>query len=710
MAQQKVRLVAFAWGHHYVNHLLDFALSAALAPGNLPALAAVFDCTAVIVTEEKLFDYVRTHPTTRKLEQVCPVELVPLDDLISDPWQYGMTVTYALFRGFADLGPAMTETYILFLNADFVLADGCYSRLIDRIRSAERVHLAPSYCAVEEYVRARLRKTRKQNDGILAIPPRDMAALILGHPHNTIRAKTVNQSIFEFEYADQFYWKVDAHTLIGHQMPIALIGMRPERELTDLNMFWDWGIVYEFCPSKQLTVIGDSDNFLIMELRSKGRSMESISFGRSSPKQVARQLKGHMTRYQLDNARYELLLHSRDLPSDLADAQRQLRAYVEEVRRHLSSFPSYRGKHPQWAYHLRHFRWRLERKSIRSRWARISSAIEREQGDLTKERDLIDEYLSNDDREQALRYLESEYENTLQGLHQQLQGSHQELARLDRQLQTRTRFAARFYRRIAGASYAYRVSRRRLRKLIRRVADNRALRILAVCPIHSLLFGILEDIPGLHMHLTFESVADGALRILPQAAPNFDLCLIELTDLEAPGTKEFLDKVAAQIRKPGTLLVHWHDQGVVPLRSVHNQIVQFALDRASYANANYAGSWASACATRALHQMRNTPARRRLVPFARLAALAVLAELRERARKTQVVTIPKHCSSATFHIEIPSRESIALVADPMVTGSAKPALTNARSRTSETEVAAQQTKTRTTVLARLPDKRASGAV
>jgi len=703
MARQKVRLVAFAWGRHYVDDVLDFALSAALAPGNLPALATVFDCSAVIVTEEKLFDYVRAHPITRKLEQVCPVKLVPLDDLVSDSWQYGMTVAYALFRGFADLGPAMTETYILFLNADFILADGCYSRLIDHIRSAERVHLAPSYCVVEEYVRARLLKTRRQNKGILAIPPRDLAALILGHPHNTIRAKTVNQSIFEFEYADQFYWKVDAHTLIGHQMPIALIGMRPECELRDLNTFWDWGIVYEFCPSKRLTVIGDSDDFLIMELRSKGRSVESILFGRSSPKKVARRLEGHMTRYQSDNAQFELLLHSRELPSNLADARRRLRAYVDDVGRHLSSIPSYRGKHPQWTYHLRHFRWRLERKSIRSRQARISSAIERAQGELTKERDLIEQYLSNDDREQALRYLEAEYESKLQGLHQ-------EFARLDSQLQTRTQSAAaRFYCRIVGAPYAYRVSRRRLRNLIRRVAGGRALRILAVCPSHSVLFGILEDIPGLHTHLTFESVAGGALRMLPQAAPNFDLCLIELTDLEAPRTKELLDTVAAQISEPGTLLVHWHDQGTVPLRSVHNQIVQFTLDRACYANANYAGSWASACVARALHQMRNTPARRRLVPFARLAALAVLAELHERARKTQVTTIPKHCSSAAFQIEIPSRESIALVADPII-GSAKPALTKAQSRTSETEVAAQQTKVGTTSLARLLGKRASGAV
>src|SRR5262245_41588751 len=207
MARQKVRLVAYAWGRDYLDNVLDYALSAALAPGNLPALAAVFDCTAVLVTEQKLFDYVRAHPTAKKLERICPVELLPLDDLISDPWQYGMSLAYALFRGFADLGEAMTETYLLFLNADFVLADGCYRQLIKRIRSGEHVHLAPSYCTVEEKVRPLLRKMKNENGGILSIAPRDMAALILDHRHNVIKAKTINQSVFEFEYADQFYWK-----------------------------------------------------------------------------------------------------------------------------------------------------------------------------------------------------------------------------------------------------------------------------------------------------------------------------------------------------------------------------------------------------------------------------------------------------------------------------------------------------------------------
>ena len=95
---------------------------------------------------------------------------------------------------------------------------------------------------------------------------------------------------------------------------------------------------------------------------------------------------------------------------------------------------------------------------------------------------------------------------------------------------------------------------------------------------------------------------------------------------------ELLDAVAGHLKQPGTILVHWHDQGMVPLRSVHSQIVQFTLDRGCHASAYYAGSWASANALRVPageeHAGGAPP-----VPLVCLAALALVAELRERIRK-----------------------------------------------------------------------------
>ena len=46
----------------------------------------------------------------------------------------------------------MTDTYLLFLNADFILADGSYARLVPHMLREAPVLLAPSYCTVAERV------------------------------------------------------------------------------------------------------------------------------------------------------------------------------------------------------------------------------------------------------------------------------------------------------------------------------------------------------------------------------------------------------------------------------------------------------------------------------------------------------------------------------------------------------------------------------
>jgi hypothetical protein len=94
MARAPARLVTYAWGKEYLDKLLTFTLGSVLAPGNLPQLAAQFDCTAIIVTETRFFDYVRRHPTGRRVETICPLRLLPLDDIVGAPWQYGISLAY----------------------------------------------------------------------------------------------------------------------------------------------------------------------------------------------------------------------------------------------------------------------------------------------------------------------------------------------------------------------------------------------------------------------------------------------------------------------------------------------------------------------------------------------------------------------------------------------------------------------------------------
>src|SRR5215472_16012582 len=231
------RIIAYAWGEKYIGELLSMTLPALLAPGNLPAVAAACPCEVVILTEEAVFSRLMADPVVRAIQALCPLRLVGLDDLIPAPDKYGIALTHVLHRGFADLGPAMTDSWLMFLNADFVLADGSLRNLVRHLAAGMRIVASPSYCVNSEDAVPLLLERVDARTGALSLAPREMARLVLRHRHNTIRGKTVNQTAFSMRYVDQFYWQVDDDTLLGHQMPIAIVGMQPERFLVEPNSY-----------------------------------------------------------------------------------------------------------------------------------------------------------------------------------------------------------------------------------------------------------------------------------------------------------------------------------------------------------------------------------------------------------------------------------------------------------------------------------------
>jgi hypothetical protein len=349
------RIITYAWGEHYLDILLSLTIPALLAPGNLPYVVASTSCELVILTEERFFPAVAAHPSVMRATQLCLVRLIALDDLISRKDSYGMALTHALHRGFSDLGPAMTDSWQLFLNADFVLAEGSLRSVISRLAQGERLVASPSYCVDAFAVIPELRERVRTGMGILAIPPRELAAIALAHRHNTIRGKTINQREITLRYLDQFYWLVDDHTLVGHQMPIAIVGMRPQRHLVEPNSYWDHGLMREYCPDAQLCVIGDSDEFLMIELREKDVAQQLIESGRPAPEAIAERMVTFLTDYQRNCACHELTLHSREIPSDATPARQQLRSYVDEVLSHVPAFLPSHINHPQWDYHRPRF-------------------------------------------------------------------------------------------------------------------------------------------------------------------------------------------------------------------------------------------------------------------------------------------------------------------------------------------------------------------
>jgi len=349
---RKARVITMAWGERYISDLLTITIPALLAPGNLPAFCERFHTELVIVTERKLFAQILRAPAILRALEICDVRLLPIDDLLCP--HYGVTLTYALVRGFADLGPAITDTHLLFLNSDFVLADGSYRSLAEKIEQGERLVVSPSYCMELESTISVLRAAQDPITQSIAIAPRELANLILSNRHNTIRAKTVNQRLFRMHRYDQFYWHVDDHTLLGRQLPIAVVYMRPERALTELLTFWDYGVISEYCPTLKPCVLGDSDDFLMAELRTKDTFRDLFRLGWSNVAEIAADLASFTTKDHRDYGRFTLCLHSGPLPEKIGEHVEALGQFVDSVYELLPAPISYQG-HPFWEDGFRRF-------------------------------------------------------------------------------------------------------------------------------------------------------------------------------------------------------------------------------------------------------------------------------------------------------------------------------------------------------------------
>jgi hypothetical protein len=347
--RRPTRIICYAWGDEYAEILLDLTLPALLAPGNLPSVAAEVPCTLIILTESRFFARFRLHPVIVAIESHCPVRFVKLDDLIVSKDKYGMSLTYVLHRAFGDLGPAMTEQWQIFLNADFILADGSLRNILSELARGSRIVAAPSYCVNAEATIPDLR-TRLDEAGSLCISHRELAYMILAHRHAVIRGKTVNQQQFHMRYMDQFYWEVDDETLIGFQMPVAIVGLHPERYVAEPNSYWDYGLIREYCPTAEICVLGDSDQVTIMELRARSVAEDQIVPGPAEPNEIAQRMIGWVTPYQRDFVEYELTLHARDCSADVVSGRSSLKTFVDQVMSLAPVFPSH-VKHPQWEYH-----------------------------------------------------------------------------------------------------------------------------------------------------------------------------------------------------------------------------------------------------------------------------------------------------------------------------------------------------------------------
>ena len=332
--KEATRLIIPVWGEPYVSDLLSLTLPAVLSPGNLPALCDMLEVEVVIVTETRLFELIRGSNSFATAAKLCAMRLVALDDLlVTFQGDYGTILTYALFRGLADLGERMTETCLLFLNADFVISDGSLRHVGRLLLQGERMIHAPSFRVVLEDVWPRLWARVDQESGTLRVPSRDMAKLALAHKHPTVRARTVNQRLYHQTWMDQFYWYVDEETLIGYQSPMALVAIKPQSVVGEPKAFWDYGFIPEAGATLKPHYITDSDDFFMIEPQGRDHQATLVHVGWTTVEKIARTEVLRATKEHRESVQQLLKIHAGDLPVDLQDSIDEARGFMAEIYR-----------------------------------------------------------------------------------------------------------------------------------------------------------------------------------------------------------------------------------------------------------------------------------------------------------------------------------------------------------------------------------------
>ncbi len=361
----RVKFLTVVWGEAYIARFADLALPSFIAPGNLPALAAATDLEVVIMTRHGDVAHFEQHKTFQRLQSICPVRFVEIDDLITTG-VYGVTLTLAYARPIIACGSEMLNTHFVFMNADFVLADGSLRSLCTQILAGHSIVLGPSFRATAEDVEPLLGAYKNGATGALSIAPRELAGLSMPHPHATTVAKIRDQHSFHSTHPNQFFWQVDPHTLLGRYYLIFMLCLKPERLIDSINSFCDYAFIPEMCPSGNEAVMGDSDDFFMLELQERAQEAAMLRMGRQSEGKTVKSLQQWATPEHRRAASYDIVFHTRDIPPDIDRHKNEAKAFIERLNDKLGPPPSHEG-HRYWIRGVE--AWRNYRKSQKAKGA-----------------------------------------------------------------------------------------------------------------------------------------------------------------------------------------------------------------------------------------------------------------------------------------------------------------------------------------------------
>lgn len=348
---RQIQILLPVWGGRHVEDFLAFCLPSLLSPGNIPALARLAPCTFVLMAPRDDADAIALHPLWQKLAQICTVETMAIDDLVSQSSSTVLTLAYA--SAIRAAGPAMLDTCFMPLVSDYVLADGSLATVARAIFDGASGVLAGNYQMVSETAQPWL-DGLKDGEGVLTVSPRKMVELSLRALHPATLASVVGAGRNAPGLINRLFWRVDDGCMIGRFYLMHMIALRPETTDFVIAAPSDYSLIPELCPSGAIVRMTDSDDYCVVECQPRRGRSHTSRVARFDAQTVAAGLAQWATADHRENAAHVVVYHADDSPPGLDATVAASARFIDDVRVFDSAKAQPSRNHPVWARTMQH--------------------------------------------------------------------------------------------------------------------------------------------------------------------------------------------------------------------------------------------------------------------------------------------------------------------------------------------------------------------
>jgi hypothetical protein len=353
-------MITPVWGEAYIDRWLGFSFASLRSHGNIPYLNERYNFELIIITKAADAEYMRSNSNFLMIMRGIPVRFILMDEFFPkfSKTSYGVPLALAYAKAILELGSTAIGTYVILMNADIALASESLKGVADKIDAGYDIIAAQAIRAIDGPARAELIGWTNKADGILAIDPRSLMAIINRNLHSTITARIVNEPhIADSTYYHQIFWRVSDDCLAMRGFLIHPLCFRIQRMMEKVVCPVDYGFITELCPNGRFCALDDSDDYLMIELQERNSESHLLHITRhdqSMQSRVARlereiiaSASGWTTAEHRRSATRTMLYHEKDLPSDIAQRIAPFEAFVERILTRM----------PPPTSHVGHFHW-----------------------------------------------------------------------------------------------------------------------------------------------------------------------------------------------------------------------------------------------------------------------------------------------------------------------------------------------------------------